>query len=699
MNKRWRKQLFIPNWPIAWKLALMMLAIFVIAQIVILVVSNSLVRRSLIAGEERELLERAIQQADLVRDLRDDHLLQLYRLGWRNSSVLLYGELEERRVALEEELQRAGDFYDLSLLDENGYVLASTSQALEGQNFRSRPWFAGVAQREAGVSHMQAFADLLLPAFAFYVPIPDPRGEGYSSQTLLGRLPASLLWELVDRVQVRNGGYAYMADENAVLIAHGARDKQTGGPTHALVFRPIGAEGDPRVVEANERNLYGQQVNEWIGLPTLADFIQRGIRVPSRDNPIPNIHHYYFLEAWKTSAVVPVGEPQDLGIPHEIGATDWVLGVTATDEELLAGPLKELRNGLLIVTGVVVLLVVAAAIGFSQAVTRPIRRLADLAVQVKEGAYDQRVHLKQEDELGRLAQGLNAMLDRLAAALAAQQSQLQTMRHTSNEVQRDAETVSSSTEELAAATAELNASAEEVARTVQEMAHDASTQMNQVQHTAVEMQGLDREIEQVVSLSRQVETSSARMRALAAQTESSVAGAQEHSRRIEAVVRMIEKFSRQTNMLALNATIEAARAGELGESFTVVADEVRRLADGSHQALAEIGTLNKAIRQSMDGIHGDLGQTKEAIVEVVALAGQMAQAAARQAAVSHSIVAAVNQLAAIAENNAAGSEQMAAAVEEQTAAFEEISASSQQLAGLAVRLQALAQGLTMEKGD
>jgi methyl-accepting chemotaxis protein len=692
MNRRWRKWLFIPNWPIAWKLALTMLAIFMIAQIIILLVSDSLVRNSLIGDMERMLLERAVQQAALVRDLRDDHLRRLYSSASLDREALLQGSPEARQIAVQDTLLQIGDFADVSLLGEDGQVLASTNPMLVGQSFASQPWFiAGPAQREAGVSHLQAVSDLDSPVFILYVPIPSE--SGYSLMTLMGRLPATVIWGLVDVVQVRDTGYAYMADENAVLIAHGARSD--GRATHALILRPIGEAQDPPVVEANEHILYGQVITGWLEIPTLADFIQQGVPTPSLADPTQNAHRYYFglQQAQKTTMLVPIGEPQDLEVPNRIGATDWVFGVTVADKDFLA-PLYRLRNGLLIVTGAVVLLIVAAAIAFSQAVTRPIRRLADLAVRVREGAYDERAHLAQEDELGRLAHGLNAMLDRLAAALAAQQRQLQTMLHTSGEVRRDAEAVSSSAEELAAATAELDASVEEVAHTIQEMAHDASAQMNQVQHTAVEIQGLDREIDQVAGLSQRVQSSSERMRALVAQTESGVAIAQEHSRRIETVIRMIERFSRQTNMLALNAAIEAARAGEMGESFTVVADEVRRLADGSRQALAEISALNKSIRQSMDGICGDVGKTQEAIAEVVTLAEQMAQAAGRQAAVSHSIVAAVNQLAAIAENNAAGSEQMAAAVEEQTTAFEEISTSSQELAGLALRLQTLAQQLT-----
>jgi methyl-accepting chemotaxis protein len=692
MNKR----LSVRNWPIAWKLALAMLAIFLVAQGAIFLVSDALVRSGLIEDEERGLLERAVQQAELVRNFRDQHLLRLVEAASRSNAALAQADGAARRAALQEELLRTGDFCDLSLLDGDGRVLASTDSALEGRSFASADWFAGVQRHQAGISHLQEPTDLAFPSFFFYVPVPPIPGS--SSTALAGRLPAAFLWGLVDVVQVR-GGYAYVTDENAVLLAHGARDRTTGQPTHLLVLNAIGQEQDPLVVAANTHNVYGRPITASLNIPTLADFIRQEVRTPPSPgaSPAPYIHRYYFgqQQAQKTTVAVPVGEPRDLGVPHAIGAADWVLGITVADVDFLA-PLTQLQRGLLVATAASLLLVIAATVIFSRMITQPVRHLADLAARVERGAYDERAHLEQADELGQLARGLNAMLDRLAEALATQRQQLETLLHTAAVARQDAETVSASAEEMAATTEELNTSAEDVTRTVQEMAQDASEQMNQVQRTAEEIRGLDREIMQVVSLAQHMNVSSERMAALADEAERGVTAAREGSRRIEAVVKMIEKFGRQTNVLALNATIEAARAGEMGESFAVVADEVRRLAESSRQALVEVGTLNKAIRQSMDVLDQAMGQTKEAIGEVLALIAQMSQTADRQALASHSIVEVVNQLAVIAEKNAAGSEEMAAAVEEQTAAFEEISISSQELAGLALRLQAMAQHLAPE---
>lgn len=697
MSDRWTKWFSVRNWPAALKLALGIAAIFLVGQAATSLVGDWLVRDSLIQGEQRELLERAILQAELVHDARDSYIRELYAAARRDRQILLQGEQGTSRMLLVNEQVRIGLFADLSVLDENGQVLASSSVALEGQDYASAPWFENARAQQAGISHLQAAVDTDEPTFVLHVPVPNEAQEeaGYSSLTLMARLPASQLWYLTDRIRVRDSGYAFMADENAVAIAHGLRDSETDQPTHQFVLYSIGEPADPHILEANQQRLYGaQEITLTVRLQTLADFIRGVPLTATPEDPAPSIHRYYWdkQKTWKTVVAIAVGQPGPLEVPHSIGPKDWILCITVSDNDFLA-PVTQLRQGLLITSGIVFLLLLADAIGFGILFTRPVRRLASLTARVRQGAYDERVHLKQQDEVGQLARGINAMLDRLVEAMAAQQRQMATLLQTADTVSHDAGTVSVSAEELAAATEELNASAEEVAATVQSIAQDAYAQMDQVQRTAGEIQELDREIGRVAELSQHMEGSSAHMRATAEATEEAVAAAREHSRRIEAVVRLIEKSSRQTNMLALNATIEAARAGEMGESFTVVADEVRRLAESSRQALTEVRALNEAIRGSMDTINGAMGQTKEAIVEVVSMAAGMVQTASRQAEASRSLVEAINQLAGIAEKNAAASEEMASAVEGQTAAFEEVSTASQEMAGLALRLQALAQQL------
>ena len=209
----------------------------------------------------------------------------------------------------------------------------------------------------------------------------------------------------------------------------------------------------------------------------------------------------------------------------------------------------------------------------------------------------------------------------------------------------------------------------------------------------LEIHSLDQEIGRIAGLSNDLNQASGQMRELASQAEQAIQQTHHLSRRVQTVLHLIEKFGRQTNMLALNATIEAARAGEMGASFVVVAEEVRRLAESSEQALQEIDGLNKAIQQSIEALQVSVGQTGKAILVVAGMAAELSAAAGRQSQTSTGLVEITNRLAGIAETNAAGAEEIASSIEQQSTAFTEISSSSHELAVLAQKLQALSNQL------
>jgi methyl-accepting chemotaxis protein len=178
--------------------------------------------------------------------------------------------------------------------------------------------------------------------------------------------------------------------------------------------------------------------------------------------------------------------------------------------------------------------------------------------------------------------------------------------------------------------------------------------------------------------------------------------------KIGKVADFITTLSQKTNLLALNASIEAARAGEHGRGFTVVAEEICKLADTSERAMSEITEMITALLKESAEVQEILkenvlemssgrsavhrtGKTFEEIVTTAKVAGDRAEAISilsrKQVEEVGKMADAVDEIARVVSDNAAASEEASAASEQQAAAMERMALSAQDLNALAEELQ------------
>jgi len=129
-------------------------------------------------------------------------------------------------------------------------------------------------------------------------------------------------------------------------------------------------------------------------------------------------------------------------------------------------------------------------------------------------------------------------------------------------------------------------------------------------------------------------------------------------------ISIIEEIARKTDLLALNAAVEAARAGEHGKGFAVVASEVRKLAERSQTAAAEISRLSIDGVQIAEGAGQLLTRLVPDIQKTAELVREIAAASAEQSTGATQVNKAIQQLDQVIQQNSAASEEMASTAEE-----------------------------------
>jgi len=292
---------------------------------------------------------------------------------------------------------------------------------------------------------------------------------------------------------------------------------------------------------------------------------------------------------------------------------------------------QKINKELIIISLVVIIIAFVIAYFLSSNIVSPILQAVDFAESVASGDLSVKLVVSQKDEIGRLNRSLNVMVDTLRQmitdiAIGAEQinklsvdlnSTSQTLAQNNNEQ-------SSSTEEVSATIEELNANSRQNADHAKETKDIALISVQDIE-----------------------------------KGNSAVTETLEAIKLIKEKILIVNEIAHQTNLLALNAAIEAARAGEAGKGFSVVANEVKSLADRSQQAAEEIEKLAK----SSVNVAQDSFNTFKTIVpnisKTVTLIQEIAEASLEQNAGTDQIAHAIEQLNQIAQENAAASDELA----------------------------------------
>ncbi|UHC19835.1 methyl-accepting chemotaxis protein [Methylobacterium currus] len=284
--------------------------------------------------------------------------------------------------------------------------------------------------------------------------------------------------------------------------------------------------------------------------------------------------------------------------------------------------------------------------GMLDAIILPIMEGNRVLSLVSSGDLTQRVDIECEGDHQRMKEAVNALVDSLTTFAVNVADAAGKVAGGSQELSASAEQLSQGSTEQAASTEEASASMEEMAANVKQNAENAGQTETIARQSAKDAEASG------VAVGRAVE---------AMQT-------------IAQKITIVQEIARQTDLLALNAAVEAARAGEHGRGFAVVASEVRKLAERSQTAAAEIGTLSIDTVKAAQAAGDMLGRLVPDIKRTAALVEEISAACREQDVGSGQINQAIQQLDKVTQQNASASEQVSATSEELAAQAEMLQA-------------------------
>jgi twitching motility protein PilJ len=285
------------------------------------------------------------------------------------------------------------------------------------------------------------------------------------------------------------------------------------------------------------------------------------------------------------------------------------------------------------------------------------------------------------EELRTLVKGINSATDQVTAATQHAQAISSRLYEASQRQNREIQEASASVLQMAQSINEVSQSAEQSARVAEQSLSAAEKGAQSVQN---QMAGMN-------EIRTQIQDTSKRIKRLG-----------ESSLEIGEIVELISDITEQTNVLALNAAIQAASAGEAGRGFTVVAEEVQRLAERSGEATKQIDAIVKAIQADTQDAIAAMEKSTVGVVDGTKLSDATGQALQEIRRVSSELAELIGGISAQTQKQSTSVSDVTRAMqgilritEETTEGTKESNVSIEQLTKLSADLRSSVAGFTV----
>ncbi len=333
----------------------------------------------------------------------------------------------------------------------------------------------------------------------------------------------------------------------------------------------------------------------------------------------------------------------DYYTPLNIKGLQWGLFTTVNVDEVLA-PVKLQTKIMLIVSIIVILFIIISGYLLSKSISKPIEKVVKAMREISKKQIDFQITEKRGDEIGKLYNSINEINTNFRDIILNINNTATAVSDASNQLSSASQDISNRANEQAATTEEVATSMEQILAMINSNTQNAEITGQSSEKSANEMKQSNE---------------------IFVKTINSVSAISEK-------ISIITEIANKTDILSINAAIEAARAGEAGKGFSVVANEIRKLADKTKIASDEITKLSKN-GQDISRVAGE--KLKNAIPEIIKsaeLVNNIVSAGKEQQSGVENINISVQQLTEITNENSASAEEMSASAEELSAQAEQL---------------------------